>query len=187
LTKTRAAQGQEADRAGEGHRHLGRALLGRPNSSRGYDPGVNRMAVIVLAVAGVVGGCDAEPEPVPPILAAQFPPIGAAGPLPITVDDRTGLVRSIEIARSEGNTGDGVSTVVGRPAAIRLQWTGGLCDRRAVLLFDRNGGRIEVTVTTQSADACRLAGIVRAVTLDLAEPIDPGIVVFASDIQPIQP
>jgi endonuclease/exonuclease/phosphatase (EEP) superfamily protein YafD len=105
-----------------------------------------------------------------------FPAIGDLPALPVTIVDRTGRVVSAETTAT-GPGGGVVERDPARPNALVVPWTGGMCDLRADVAVVQIGPEIQVGIHTDRADGvCRLAGIVRTISLGFDGPVDPSIV-----------
>lgn len=98
--------------------------------------------------------------------------------LTVTVDDRTGLVQDVMVPPELGGWLDGVVNPPGRPDQLVVAWMGGMCDRHAILTLERAGAGFRVSERTERPDSCLLAGIGRAVVLQLGAPIAAETVVF---------
>jgi len=90
----------------------------------------------------------------------QAPPVGDALALPAKVTDTTGAV--VIAAFVEVNAPEGVVNPPGRPEAVTVSWTGGLCDRAYDVLIERVGQGLRVSIRTTAGQVCRLLGIGRA-------------------------
>lgn len=104
-------------------------------------------------------------------------PGAAGGPpaLPVTLDDRTGLVAAIGQPPVDGDIGfpEGVSNLAGKPDVLAVTWTTGACTERAHMVFDRvgNGYRLSVTVIDRPGP-CDGIGYGRTIAVSLAAPLD---------------
>jgi hypothetical protein len=66
----------------------------------------------------------------------------------------------------------GVTNPPGRQDQLIVTWLGGLCDEHAhVRLEAVDPLTVRVSLRTERADSCLLAGVTRSVILDLAEPM----------------
>jgi hypothetical protein len=135
------------------------------------------LKLLVAAIA--VAACASTPENVQrgPFDGA-FAAHGDTAPLPFQVVDRTGLVHSVSIAPSDMIT-DGISGVPGREDALHVQWLGGMCDHRVRMLVEHAEDGLTVTLDTDRAGACRLAGIGRSLNLGFTTGVDPSTVSFS--------
>jgi endonuclease/exonuclease/phosphatase family metal-dependent hydrolase len=106
---------------------------------------------------------------------AAFPAQGDIAPLPVTVIDRTGLVRSIE-PMPGFDAPDGVSRHRDRADTLVVNWLGGMCDQGARVGLVSTGPIIRIAIQTDRQGACRLAGITRPLALQLDRAIDPSLV-----------
>lgn len=105
-----------------------------------------------------------------------FPAVGDIAALPVTIVDRTGRVVSVE-PTAPGAGGDVAERDRARPNALLIPWTGGMCDLRADVAVVPVGREIHVGIHTDRADGpCRLAGIVRTLSLGFDGPVDQSIV-----------
>lgn len=130
------------------------------------------VALVVLLVA--LAGCSLLPPLPPEGIQLTIPARQDVRALPVTVVDRAGIVREAtpaEIpARFTGATT--VQAVDGRDDAVVLAWMGGTCDDRAVVTVEKAGDRYRVAVESRSsAMACNAAGVFRAVSLTLTQPV----------------
>ncbi len=96
--------------------------------------------------------------------------------LPISLLDQTGLVTGIEALPADGGFEDGVEDAVEGTGLI-YSWTGGACDSRTLLTFERteSGFRL-LTLTETTGDLCILIAIGRRIAIHLSEPIDAATV-----------
>jgi hypothetical protein len=123
----------------------------------------------ILEASFSIGGADGRFDVV-------FPAVGDIAALPVTIVDRTGRVVSVE-PTAPGAGGDVAERDPARPNALVIPWTGGMCDLRADVAVVQVGPEIHVGIHTDRADGpCRLAGIVRTLSLGLNGPVDPSIV-----------
>ena len=135
-----------------------------------------RWILIVLLVSAGLAGCSPDNESRPRAIDGAFPPTGELPLLPFRVSDQTGLIRAIAVVRSD-DVHDGVSQVTGRPDALHLQWVGGLCDRRVLIVFEQQAGGPAFTVDTEADfGGCRLMGIQRSLVIEFTQPIDASTV-----------
>jgi len=133
---------------------------------------------VLLLVTSGIAGCGSADQPGPRAIDGAFPAQGDVAALPIRVSDALGLIRSVSIVPADAGH-EGVSQVPGREDAIYLQWLGGMCDRSTVVVVDRNGESIGLTISTErDFGGCRLAGISRTLMLELSEPVDASTVVL---------
>ena len=112
-----------------------------------------------LAVLVVVAGCA------PRQFQLEFPEDGLVDALTVTVEDRTGLVLDVGAAPSGDDQ-------------LVIAWLGGMCDRHALLTLERAGAAFRITERTERPASCLLAGIGRAIVLQLAAPIAAETVAF---------
>jgi hypothetical protein len=132
-----------------------------------------RPAALVLALAVfTVAGCLLPARP----FSIELPGDIVVDDLPVTLEDKTGLVQAIGLALPgqfnlvEGvGPGDNASMLV-------VSWLGGSCDVRTHLTFDRRDGGYVIEATTEGTSPCRSSGHLRTVTLLMAEPVDPTLV-----------
>ena len=132
------------------------------------------LALLIPAMA--VAGCASTPVVRGPF-DGLFPAFGDTAPLPVSVDDRTGLVRAVSVV-PPGMVDDGISGVPGRDDALHVHWLGGMCDERVRILGEPVDGGLSVTLDTDVVGACLLAGIGRSLMLEFTEPVDPSTVSF---------
>jgi hypothetical protein len=103
---------------------------------------------------------------------------GIVNDLPVTVEDRTDLVRAVGPALpGQFNLENGVR-VGADPSQLVVTWLGGTCDYRTHLLFERLEDGYLVSERTDSATSCNAAGFVRTVTMELSAPVDADTVRF---------
>ena len=132
----------------------------------------------LVAAAVIVAGCASTPEPSERgPFDGMLPAVGDTPPLPVRVEDRTGQLVAVAIA-DPGMLEDGVSGVPGRDDALHVQWTGGMCDQRVRILVEPVDDGLSVTLDTDRAGACLLAGIGRGLLLEFAQNVDPTTVSF---------
>ena len=125
-----------------------------------------------LAVLVVVAGCA------PRQFQLEFPEDGLVDALTVTVEDRTGLVLDVGAAPSGDDWRGGVANPPGRTDQLVIAWLGGMCDRHALLTLERAGAAFRITERTERPASCLLAGIGRAIVLQLAAPIAAETVAF---------
>ena len=106
----------------------------------------------------------------------------ASDELPVTLEDRTGLVQALGPAQpGQFNLVNGVAGG-SDPSVIVVTWLGGACDRRTHLVFAGRDGGYTIEESTERADAfCTQQGIIRTVSIGLSAPIDPALVTFRDD------
>jgi len=139
--------------------------------------------LVLLAVIGVA--CEATSQATEGrVLTTVFPGFNRLAPLPVVVDDRTGMVVGVAVAGGEATQPDGPDFVPGLPNAVAIRWLGGTCDHRVVIVVSRPG-RWLVDVRTDRASSCTLAGISRAIVLAMTSPIDPTDVDVVVDGRPV--
>ena len=107
---------------------------------------------------------------------AAFPVMGDVAALPISVEDKTGRVVSLE-AMPAGWSDDAVRRHPDHADTLVIPWLGGMCDERVRIAIVRVGPEINVGIHTDRADGpCRLAGIGRAISVGFDGPVDPSLV-----------
>lgn len=132
------------------------------------------MLAILLATMALAG-CSSTTDPGVRAIDGAFPPGGLVAELPFRVSDVVGLVQTVSLAQP--HAADGVTQVPGRDDAIYVQWMGGMCDREALIVFDRTVDGLGLRITTErDFGGCRMAGISRTLQLDLSEPVDASTV-----------
>lgn len=106
---------------------------------------------------------------------------GVVEPLPVTLEDRTGLVQAVGPAQpGQLNIADGIG--LGEdPSVLVVSWTGGACDRRSHLVFAAANDGYTITESTDRDGTCDDIGVLRTVTLGLASAIDPAVVRLSHD------
>lgn len=103
--------------------------------------------------------------------------------LPVSLLDRTGLVTGIEALQGDAAFEDGISDAVEGTGLI-YSWSGGACDSRTLLTFERVGDRFQLlTLTETTGDMCILIAIGRRIAIHLSEPMPAGSVT----VRPGQP
>lgn len=128
-------------------------------------------AVLILAalLAGCIGGG-------PRVHEITFPDLGGVAPLPVELDDRTGLVQRVELGAFDApfpEEDPAAQGLPGDPASIVVRWTGGMCDRQVNMRLEEIAGVLVLTAETEREfGGCRLAGISRAITLRFRTPVD---------------
>lgn len=151
-------------------------------------------SIVALSLCGVmlVAACSPGPpteQPTPTPVAT-----GAAGlevvlvmpdggsPLPVRLFDETGLV--LELAAVPFGVvpvPEGLSNPAGVKDVLLLSWVGGACDTSTTLTLDRRGEGFRLTLSTATAPgACIAIGLVRQVSIRLAEPVDAASVVLVT-------
>ena len=134
------------------------------------------IGIAAILVAALVAGCGLR------TFEARFEGNGWIQALPVTVDDRTGLVTgAATFGGDAGGWENAVTNPFGRPDQLIVNWTGGSCDHHATLVFEPSGGEFVIRVSTERADACRLDGISRSVRIALSAPISADLVHLQSD------
>jgi hypothetical protein len=131
----------------------------------------------MLLVGAGLAGCSPDNEPGPRAIDGAFPPTGELPQLPFRVTDQTGLIRAIAVVKADEVVPEGVSQVTGRDDALYLEWRGGLCDRRVLVVFEQQAGGPAFTVNTEAdLGGCRLMGVHRSLVIEFARPIDASTV-----------
>ena len=134
---------------------------------------MSRWLTLVVLVAAIAVGCDATSQGSEGrVLTTVLPGFSGIPPLPVVVDDRTGMVVGVAEGRGEATQPDGAGDVPGLPNAVAVRWLGGTCDHRVVIAVSRPV-RWLIDVRTDRASSCTLAGISRAIVLAMTSPIDP--------------
>ena len=110
---------------------------------------------------------------------ARFPGREHIAPLPVVLDDRTGLVAGM--ALSTPTIEDGVTNPAGDERSLLVSWLGGACDHRVWMLFERADSGFRLAMRTERATGCILMGIGRAVLLPLRWPVDAATVRFQGE------
>lgn len=141
-------------------------------------PGLLRL-VAVLAIA--LAGCQPINELFIPtrnfdvvLPAGGDVARGDVNALPVTVRDDTALVVGIAAAdRTEDPPG--LVALPGRPNALRVEWFGGLCDRRTLMTLEAHATGYTIDVQTERTKAvCEALGIPRGVVIEFGAVVDPG-------------
>ncbi|MEW6224106.1 MAG: hypothetical protein AB1627_05700 [Chloroflexota bacterium] len=95
-------------------------------------------------------------------------------PLPVRVDDETGMVSDVVGLDAAARRGllDGVSNPPGQASVLLVRWLGAICDEHVTLTLTRTaeGFRIREQ-STWPTDDCELAGHPRAIAIRLNAPI----------------
>ena len=137
------------------------------------------MLAFLLVTAGL-SGCSSDSQPGPRAIDGAFPPTAELPQLPFRVTDQTGLIRAIAVVPGD-DVPEGVSQVPGRNDALHLQWLGGLCDRRVLIVFAQGADGPAFTVDTEADfGGCRLMGIPRSLVIEFTQPIDASTVSFST-------
>ena len=140
---------------------------------------------LVLAALVLFGACESAPVPErssAPILMTEFQPTEVAGPVPVRVEDGSGLVVAVEPARAPGRQRNAVQKVPGRPTAVGVIWRGGPCDRVVRVTLGPLHDRMEIRITTDRGDSCRSGAILRGLVIEFRIPIAPGRVDLTTDV-----
>lgn len=131
------------------------------------------LAALIWVVAGLTASCvpaapaDAQPQ----IFEIAFPAMGDIDGLPVTVVDRAGAVIDAEIRDwQDVDELGGVEVADDAPDTVYVTWTGGMCDRRTVIRVEVAGGTVRFVESTDRANSCLLAGIVRSIAVRLRDP-----------------
>jgi hypothetical protein len=127
--------------------------------------------VLPLLIALLAVGCGLLPART---FVHTFPAEEGRMPLPVILTDRTAAVVALAEA-PEGFrllTDEGFATVPGNPSALVLHWVGGACDD-SVAITAEGPGLTFVVETTVRPVACEGVGILRAVVIEFAGPVDP--------------
>ncbi|HSH20986.1 MAG TPA: hypothetical protein VK992_00010 [Candidatus Caenarcaniphilales bacterium] len=107
----------------------------------------------------------------------RFPASGAGiAPLPVVVDDWTGLVAGIGLAAPTLH--DGVSNPDGDDRVLHISWLGGACDHRVWLIFERADDGFRLAMRTDRAGGCILMAVGRAIEIRLRSRVDAATVAF---------
>ena len=105
-----------------------------------------------------------------------FPAMGDIAALPVSVEDKTGLVLSVE-AIPAGWSEDVVGRHPDKADTLVIPWLGGMCDERVRVAVVPVGPEVHVGIhTNRAGGGCRLAGITRALSVGFDGPVDPSIV-----------
>jgi hypothetical protein len=136
-----------------------------------------RVAVLLLAA---VVGCQLPAH----LFSVQLSGDGIVDDLPVTVEDRTDLIRVVGPAQpGQFNLEQGV-TSQGDPSVLVVSWLGGRCDDAAYVTFDEADDGYSIVVATRAATPCRSAGVLRTISLGLTTPVDPETVSLEQRISP---
>ncbi len=134
------------------------------------------MAIATILVAALLAGCGLR------TFEARFAGDGMVQALPVTVDDRTGLVTGVmSLVGGAGGWENAATNPFGRPDQLDVSWLGGMCDRHVTLVVEPSGDEFVIRVSTERADACLLAGILRSVRIAFSAPISADLVHLKSD------
>lgn len=88
----------------------------------------------------------------------------------VVLEDRTGLVAGIAIARPGRE--DSVADPPGVDRVLVVTWLGGACDHWVSLLFERAESGYRLEERTYRAGFCIMIGVPRAVAIHLKAPVD---------------
>lgn len=124
----------------------------------------------ILLVA--IGACSAGPR----TYEVTYPATAALAALPVELVDHTGLVTGLVTTstlppEAAADWREGVRNAAGRPDTLVVDWMGGMCDRRATFTMDVIPGGYRITMLTDTASSCLLAGIGRGVLISLTRPV----------------
>jgi hypothetical protein len=126
-------------------------------------------AASVVLIAIVLAACILPPRLFGVVLTNEV-----AGDLPVTFEDRTGLVQVVGPAQpGQFNLTEGVTSQAD-PSVLAITWLGGACDLRAHLVFAGSDGAYSVTQTTDREGGPCTLQFNRTVTVGLSSPVDPG-------------
>ncbi len=106
---------------------------------------------------------------------------GGPPPLPVVLEDRTGLVTAIgqPALAGEFSFRDGVTNMPGRMDQLAVTWLTGACTLGSHMTFEPIDGGYRLSVADRdSGGACILIGYGRTMTIDLDAPVDAGTVQF---------
>jgi hypothetical protein len=134
----------------------------------------------VIALLGLtLGACLLPASQLTTVVPGQ----GVVNDLPVTLEDRTGLVRALGPAQpGQFNIRDGVKAG-DDPSQLVVTWLGGSCDQATHLTFEARGDRYAVVERTdRAAGLCDAGAAVRTVTFGLTGPIDPDLVTLESEL-----
>jgi hypothetical protein len=138
--------------------------------------------VLAMAVAIIFAACTATGGPT--TFTATFPADAAAeaDPIPFSLIDQTGLVTGMALA-PPGTGESHVTLEPGVPLALRIDWAGSNCDGRISAVMSVSGDGYKVTVHVNPSVAggfgCTAAPVLRAITIHVRKPIDPGTFTIA--------
>jgi hypothetical protein len=86
----------------------------------------------------------------------------------VSVLDRAGIVRAVEVDDGPWAADDGISLVDGRPGVLSVSWLGGACDTGAELTIEALADGFRLVLETRvEPGGCRLIGISRRVLIVL--------------------
>jgi hypothetical protein len=141
--------------------------------------GRTKLLCVLLAAAGIAG-CLSTTEPSVRTIDGAFPPLEDLPELPFRIADRTGLVQAVSVVNL-GNFEEGIRPVPGRDDALSVLWTGGMCDRRVLMEFERRADGLTLNVSTERGfGGCRLAGVLRNLLIEFTQPVDASTVSFST-------
>jgi hypothetical protein len=128
--------------------------------------------VAVVAMARLVAG------PGVPTFRVDFPQGQIERPMSVVVEDHDGSVTAVERAavpderQPEGNFGS--APISGEGSTVTVWWVGGACERETTVRVTTRAGGLHLDIRSPRAliGSCPAVGILRAVRLHLALPID---------------
>jgi hypothetical protein len=143
----------------------------------GSTRGVGRRLILASVLAwATLASCESNIQLRSRAIDGVFPPTRDLPPLPFRLTDETGLVQALAVVKP-GNLQDGVSPLPGRDDAVYVQWTGGACDRLAMVVFEHGLDGHQFTITTErDFGGCRMIGIPRSLTIEFTQPVDAATV-----------
>jgi hypothetical protein len=137
-------------------------------------------AAVTLLIVLLGAGCQLPAH----LFSVRLSGDGIVEDLPVTVEDRTDLIRVVGPAQpGQFNLTEGVTTQ-GDPSVLVVSWMGGRCDDGAHLTFDEREGAYSIVVMTTSAAPCSGDGVLRTVSLGLTAPVDPDAVTLEQRLSP---
>jgi len=126
------------------------------------------MVAALLATGVACGG--------PRTFALSFDGGRGIAPVPITLDDRTGLVTSMDQSFGQLILGGPVSPVAnepGHPDRLHVLWAGGSCDTAVAMDLAGDASHLRLAIrATRPPPGCRPDEIGREVVLTFSQPID---------------
>ena len=135
-----------------------------------------RRWIVAVALGAALAGCGSDNEPGARAIDGVFPPTGELPQLPFRLSDQTGLIRAITVVEAD-DVPEGISQVTGRDDALHLEWLGGMCDRRVLVVFEQQADGAAFTVDTEADfGGCRLMGVQRSLAIEFTRPIDASTV-----------
>jgi hypothetical protein len=134
--------------------------------------------VVALVVVALSMACTSANR----TFTVQFAGSDGGEPLRVTVVDRTGTINLVEVAPGGFDFRDHIASVQGRPDILVVSWIGGLCDQQTELTFERKGDKLQFSEDTTRAASCRLAGVIRGLSVHFNSSVPVEAVTFVPDV-----